>query len=373
MKDIPLNATVEGIEGEVGQSTHIIINPVNRQVTHFVTQVSREGEISDHLVPLEAVEDTSHDRIWVKLGSDELASLPRFTVNHYLKAELSDYPEGQALMQPYVTTPMEANLSRLVEEMVPPGQMALFRGTTVEATDGPIGKLSELLIEPESGQMSHLVVQTGGLWGSKEVTLPLSAIEETTAEAIYLKLDKAAIEQLPAVPLRRHYVVGDEARSEIVAILFGSPEKADEMLAFLNDLQKRDTLKLRNTAILIKDTAGKVTIRETEDVDAWRGTLFGAITGGIIGLLGGPIGALVGAVAGASAGGVAADFIDMGFPDEFLKKLELGLEPGKAALVLLVEHEWLDNLSETMAGMEGVVLQHSLTDEMVNRFIAASQ
>jgi uncharacterized membrane protein len=334
--------------------------------------VSREGESSDHLIPLEAVEDTSHDRIWVKLTVDELAALPDFTVNHYLKAELSDYQEGQALMQPYVTTPAEANLNRMVEEMVPPGQMALFRGTTIEATDGPIGKLSELLIEPESGQMSHLVIQTGGLLGSKEITLPLSAIEETTEEAIYLKLDKAEVEQLPAVPLKRHYVVGDEARTELVAIFFESQKKAGEMLDFLNDLQKRGTLKLRNAAVLSKDSSGKVSIRETEDVDAWRGTLFGAITGGIIGLVGGPIGALVGAVAGASAGGVAADWIDMGFPDEFLKKLELGLEPGKAALVLLVEHEWLENLSETMTGMEGVVLQHSLTDEMVNRFIAGS-
>jgi uncharacterized membrane protein len=373
MKDIPLNATIEGTDGEAGQSTHIIINPINRQVTHFVVQMSREGEISDHLVPLEAVENTSHDRIWVKLTVDELAELPDFTVNHYLKAELSDYPEDQALMQPYVTTPAVANLNRVVEEMVPPGQMALFRGTTVEATDGPIGKLSELLIEPESGQMSHLVVHTGGLLGRKEIILPLSAIAETTEEAIYLKLDKAAVEQLPAVPLRRHYLIGDETRTELVAIFFETPEKAGEMLDFLNDLQKRGTLKLRNAAVLSKDNWGKVSFKETEDVDAWRGTLFGAVTGGLIGLLGGPIGMLVGSVAGASAGGVAADWIDLGFPDEFLKKLEIGLEPGKAALVLLVEHEWLENLSETMTGMEGVVLQHSLTEEMVNRFIAGSQ
>jgi uncharacterized membrane protein len=160
---------------------------------------------------------------------------------------------------------------------------------------------------------------------------------------------------------------------ELVTILFESREKAEEMLEFFKNLQRRGTLKLRNAAVLAKDPSGKVTFRETDDVDAWRGSLFGAIAGGLIGLVGGPIGVLVGAVAGASAGGVAADLIDMGFPDEFLEKLELGLEPGKAALVLLVEHEWLDNLSESMAGVEGVVLQQSLTDKMVNRFIAGSQ
>lgn len=275
-------------------------------------------------------------------------------------------------MMPYVTTAAEVNLNMLEEELVPPGQMALYRGTSIEATDGPVGRLSELLVDPNSGYISHLVVETGSLWNSQEITLPLSVVEEANEEMIHLKLDKAAVEQLPAVPVKRYYW-GETARVEMVVMLFETEERAKEMLGFLEDLQRRNTLKLRNTAILVKDPSGKVSFKETQDVDAWRGTIFGAITGGLIGLLGGPLGVLVGAVAGASAGGAAADWIDMGFPDDFLKKLEIGLEPGKAALVLLIEHEWLENLSENLGGVENMILQHALTENMINRFMAQSR
>jgi uncharacterized membrane protein len=318
------------------------------------------------------VTDTSHDRIWVELTQDELVELPRFTTHHYLKAELPEEGQEGVLMMPYVTTPAEVNLNLLEEELVPPGEMALYRGTSVEATDGPVGRLSELLVDPDSGYISHLVVATGSLWNTQEMTLPLSVVEEASEEMIRLKLDKAAVEQLPAVPVKRYYW-GDEARVEMVVMLFETEAKAKEMLDFLKDLHRRNTLKLHNAALLVKDPAGKISIRETQDVDAWRGTLFGAVTGGLIGLVGGPLGVLVGAVAGASAGGVAAEWIDMGFPDDFLKKLEIGLEPGKAALVLLIEHEWLENLSETMGDVENVILQHSLTEDMINRLLAQNQ
>ena len=42
--------------------------------------------------------------------------------------------------------------------------------------------------------------------------------------------------------------------------------------------------------------------KETGDVDARHGTLFGAVTGGLIGLLGGPAGVILGAAAGAATG-----------------------------------------------------------------------
>jgi hypothetical protein len=50
-----------------------------------------------------------------------------------------------------------------------------------------------------------MVLQEGHLWGKKEITVPLSAIDRVEAEAVHLKLDKQAVERLPATPLQRHY------------------------------------------------------------------------------------------------------------------------------------------------------------------------
>ena len=88
---------------------------------------------------------------------------------------------------------------------IPPGEMTVRRGTLVDATDGCVGKVGELLVDEASGQITHVVLQEGHMWSKKEVTLPLSAIDRVLEETVYLNLDKQAIEALPSIPVKRHY------------------------------------------------------------------------------------------------------------------------------------------------------------------------
>jgi hypothetical protein len=48
-----------------------------------------------------------------------------------------------------------------------------------------------------------LVLREGHLWGQKDVTVPVSKIKRIEEEDVYLDLDKAGIETLPAIPIRR--------------------------------------------------------------------------------------------------------------------------------------------------------------------------
>lgn len=57
----------------------------------------------------------------------------------------------------------------------------------------------------QSGHVTHLVLMEGHLWGKKEVTLPLSAIDHAEADTVDLKLSKRAVKELPAVPIRRRH------------------------------------------------------------------------------------------------------------------------------------------------------------------------
>jgi hypothetical protein len=93
-------------------------------------------------------------------------------------------------------------------ERIPAGKLAVRRGTKVEATDGQVGEVGELLIDPESEHVTHLVLLEGHFWAKKELTLPLAAIERVEEDTVYLKLDKKAVGQLPSIPVRRHYAGG---------------------------------------------------------------------------------------------------------------------------------------------------------------------
>jgi uncharacterized membrane protein len=149
-----------------------------------------------------------------------------------------------------------------------------------------------------------------------------------------------------------------------VVITFDNESKADEALKELRQWHTYGIVKVFNAAVLVKDKQGKVSIKETENVDAKHGALFGAITGGLIGLVAGTPGMIIGAVAGAGTGGVAARLLDLGFPREYLRDLQDSLQPGSAALVTMIEPSWIDGVVKDLAQWGGRLF-YTLKPELV--------
>lgn len=152
----------------------------------------------------------------------------------------------------------------------------------------------------------------------------------------------------------------EETPISLVVYAYNEEGKAGEVLKALRELQRRRVFAVLNAAVLVMDKDGKARLRETEDVNAKRGALFGAIAGGLVGLLGGPAGVIVGAAAGAATGGTAAHQIDMGFSDEYLGELQESLKPGSSALIALVEHEWVERVIAELKEHEGTLFRKAL-------------
>jgi uncharacterized membrane protein len=240
-------------------------------------------------------------------------------------------------------------------------------GMAAEALDGQAGTVSELVTDPSSGEVTHFALEGGHWWGKKAVTLPVSAVERVAGDMVYLKLDRQAIGQLPAIPIRRRSAgQGAEApKVDLVAIAFDAPDDAGRALQFIDQFRKKRTLKILNAAVLVADAEGTVSVKDTQDIDPKKGRLLGAVTGGLIGLAGGPVGAVVGALAGVGAGGLAGKKIDLGFSEQFLDGLKQYLKPNTSALVVLIEHGYYEQLSDVIAEEEGVFFRQTLTDKLV--------
>jgi uncharacterized membrane protein/sporulation protein YlmC with PRC-barrel domain len=365
MMHIPIEAQVECTDGRCGKSVAVTVDPVRRQVT----QVIVDDKTAQRLVPMDQVEATASDSIRLCCTKAQLAEMPSFVMERFVPVAPSLGEEAYRYYAlPLVTGLEPAPPVLIADEQVPSGELAVHRGMPVEASDGHVGKVGELVVDPQSGEITHFVLQEGHLWGKKEVTLPLSAIDIASGDAVYLKVDKAAIEQLPAIPVKRHHWYA-EPELELVVKVYDKPGRAEEALEFVHDLHNRRTLRIRNAAILARDEEGAVTVRDTRDIDPKKGRLLGAITGGLIGLVGGPAGVVVGALAGAGTGAVAGKRIDFGFSDKFLNKLQEHLQPGSEALVVLVEHEFVVPLSESLAQDEGTIVQQTLTDKLVEELM----
>jgi uncharacterized membrane protein len=362
MKYIPLDAEVQCSDGSCGETVCVIVDPDSIHVTHFVVKEDKRPH-TQRLVPLEEVVETTPASIRLGCTKEDLQQMEPFLVQEFRQIEIPRYQgfESSLYYAPEITTLPET------KERIPAGKLAVRRGADVQASDGKVGQVDELILDPESGTITHLVLREGHIWGKKDVVLPLSVIDRVDEETVYLKLDRQTIASMLAIPAKQHYGVADV---ELVVLIMDEPNKAIDAMKQLTQFASEqvaatDSNPVHNAAVLVKDQAGKTSIKELDDVGAKQGTLFGAISGGLIGLLAGPVGAVVGAAAGAATGRIAAKWIDMGFPDEYLKKLQDGLQPGSSALVALVDQTAVTEVRDALAQYEGEFLHQTLTSDIL--------
>jgi sporulation protein YlmC with PRC-barrel domain len=207
--EIPLQAQVECTDGICGRSMYVLINPVVEKVTHLV--VREDSSYREYIVPVEVVSETIADTIRLRCSKAELKKMDPFIKTTVIEEKMSGrnyrfggmmYGMGSFYYMPYVTPDMMVKVPLEVQQ-IPPGELAVRRGTQVEATDGPIGHVDEFVVNPENGRITHLVMQEGHLWGQKDVIIPLSAIGDAGEDTVVLKLNKHEVESLPTFPLKR--------------------------------------------------------------------------------------------------------------------------------------------------------------------------
>jgi sporulation protein YlmC with PRC-barrel domain len=82
------------------------------------------------------------------------------------------------------------------------GEVQVRRGDHVHATDGEIGLVEGLVIDPANHQVTHVLLQEGHLLGRKEVAIPISAVTGIET-GIRLNHSRQQVEDLPPVPVNR--------------------------------------------------------------------------------------------------------------------------------------------------------------------------
>ncbi len=207
MTKFEIGATVRCSDGVCGKMLSAVVDPVARVVTHIVVEPEHRWGLG-RLIPLDQVASTDGD---VHL------SCTRAEFERYESAEETEFLteagaewgyDGQVLTWPYYGL----GLGRLgglddyggnapqpiVFDKLPVGEVAVRRGQPVEATDGRIGTVQGLVIDPSDGHVTHVSLQEGHLWGRRRVTVPISAVASvgTGDEGVRLNLSKDEVDQL---------------------------------------------------------------------------------------------------------------------------------------------------------------------------------
>lgn len=145
--------------------------------------------------------------------------------------------------------------------------------------------------------------------------------------------------------------------SDLIVIAFPSEEKADAIRQKVLSMQKEYLIQLGDAVVAVKQPNGQVKLNQIFHPTA-AGAAAGSFWGLLIGLL--FMMPLAGAALGAGAGALGGAMTDFGIDDKFMKSLTESLQPGNAALFLLIGKMTADKVFEDLRGVGGTVLRTSL-------------
>jgi sporulation protein YlmC with PRC-barrel domain len=189
-------------DGAYGQVSRIIVNPVTREVTHLAVD-PQHGHGPGRLVPVDLVDATT-GQIRLRCTLAEFQAL-RPAREGGSVADLD--PTGHLGNSPnqvrWVLGPVhdpDADQGGTVD-YVPSGEVDIRRELVVCATDGEIGQVQGLIVEPGGHRVTHVLLQEGHIWGRKQVAIPIGAVTKIGTLLIHLSLTKDQVKDLPPVDI----------------------------------------------------------------------------------------------------------------------------------------------------------------------------
>jgi sporulation protein YlmC with PRC-barrel domain len=188
-------------DGYLGEVQGVVIDPAVRTVTHVV--VEPKGRLGlARLVPLELVEATP-GQLGLRCTETEFKSLD--AAEETLAEFVPGYPVPVQLLPPGWRgaggpTLAGESIPRIPEQetidIVPPGEVEERRGDHVHATDGDIGQVHALRIDPDSRQVTHVLLREGPVWARKEVAIPFDKVTGF-GNGLLLSITKQQVRDLP--------------------------------------------------------------------------------------------------------------------------------------------------------------------------------
>jgi sporulation protein YlmC with PRC-barrel domain len=205
-------------DGVYGELADIVIDPLEKRVTHLVVQpehgagearlvpiqLAKGRDDEQHEIELECTldkaqgfesvreaaylrlgESPAEDPDW-EVGVEDVLALP-----YYEGSDLGPYPELDSGVTVYY-------------DRVPKGEVEVRRASAVISTDGhSLGEVDGFVVDADK-HITHFVLERGHLWGRKEVSIPIGAVARVESDEVHVALSKDEVGALPAVRVGRH-------------------------------------------------------------------------------------------------------------------------------------------------------------------------
>ena len=194
-----IGADVSCTDGPCGRLARVVLDPIARLVTHLIVE-PRQGHGPGRLVPLELVGSAAGE-IRLRCALAEFDSLDPAEQGRFIAdvPDAPDYRQTDTVAWPHFSYRGSKGYLETADT-IPPGEVEVQRGEHVNATDGHIGQVEGLVIDPDSRHVTHVLLQEGHLWGRRPVAIPIGNVTRV-AERIQVDLTKQQVQDLPPVAI----------------------------------------------------------------------------------------------------------------------------------------------------------------------------
>ena len=208
-------------DGVYGELADIVIDPLEKRVTHLVVQ-PQQGEGGARLVPIQQVKGRDDEQREIELVCtlEEAQGFESVHAGAYLRLGESpaEDPDWDVGVEDVLAMPYYAGLDddvgtywgepdshvTMYYDRVPKGEVEVRRASVVISADGhSLGEVDGFVVDADE-HITHFVLERGHLWGRKEVTIPIGAVAKVESDAVHVALSKDEVGALRAVRVGRH-------------------------------------------------------------------------------------------------------------------------------------------------------------------------
>ena len=211
MITVVIGSDAVGSDGFRGEVLAVVVDPAARTVTHLVVEPEGRQGLA-RLVPFDLADladlaAASPGPVRLGCTEAEFKNLP--AAEETVAEFVPGYPDPVQLLPPGWRgaggpTADGGEVLRIPEQesvdILPQGEVEEHRGEHVHATDGDIGHLRALRIDPDSRQVTHVLIREGPAWGRKVVAIPAAQVAGFD-DGIRLSITRQQVRDLPAADI----------------------------------------------------------------------------------------------------------------------------------------------------------------------------
>ena len=277
--EFDIGARVLCKNGRCGKLVKVVLDPHTREVTDLIVEKGLLQK-KDRVLPVSVVERAEDGDIYISARSDQLDAYPEYRETEFREPapdwEVDRYPAEHVRhwISPYglmTYEPVMPMIRRRVREGIPSDLKVIGRGTRVHHLGSTIGKVDHVLVDPESREMTHLVIRRGVVPDYR--ILPVDVIERVTDEGVAVDVGKAELGKYPRYRPRGQAQIQAEIEERLAASPLDFSDiraTVEQGVARLTGLV-RDLAAKRRAEEIVRSVEGIVDVQSGLDTESDSG------------------------------------------------------------------------------------------------------